>query len=233
MQLRIQLPKRQFLVTDELNLQVTLVNDGPTAVELPDPFHSNNWQPVYHLTGPTPAEAATFTFRSAVSRDKRLVPEGVEPVLIRLEPGERRESGVPLHDWARLSQPGPYQLTASLDWQGLSARSEPIDFTLAPLVVGKASLGLDGSASGSGEIWVHWIHREGDTGHLYETSFVESRPDLGEIERRSVSDVGAIGHSPRVRPSPPMSRYTIALPRSSIQAMTCRHSSPASMSLLG
>ncbi|EPX62323.1 hypothetical protein D187_008510 [Cystobacter fuscus DSM 2262] len=199
MQLRLQLPKRQFLVTEELTLQVTLVNEGPTAVELPDPFHSNNWQPVYHLTGPTQAEQATFTFRSAVSPDKRLVPEGAAPVLTRLEAGGRLESEVPLHDWARLSKPGTYQLTASLDWQGLSARSEPIDFTLAPLSVGMAALGLEETASSTGQVWVHWIHREGDTGHLYETMFVESRPDLGEVEPHSVSDVGAVG-PPTVQP---------------------------------
>ncbi|MFY0579078.1 hypothetical protein ACN28S_36720 [Cystobacter fuscus] len=199
MQLRLQLPKRQFLVTEELTLQVTLVNEGPTAVELPDPFHSNNWQPVYHLTGPTQAEQATFTFRSAVSPDKRLVPEGAAPALTRLEAGGRLESEVPLHDWARLSKPGTYQLTASLDWQGLSARSEPIDFTLAPLSVGTAALGLEETASSTGQVWVHWIHREGETGHLYETMFVESRPDLGEVEPHSVSDVGAVG-PPTVQP---------------------------------
>lgn len=193
MKITLRLPATSFAANEELSLEVAVLNDGPSPVEIPDPFNAFNWQPAYTITGPAYPSGFTFSFRSAVRKDPRPNPTGVDPTLIQLAAGEETVSEIPLSDWVKLLVPGRYQLVARLDWHGLQAVSNTVVFDIEAFTVVSAGLGVDVGAPSVREPWVGWL-REGQGARvLGESIFQELRPDLGEMRRLSVHPAATVG----------------------------------------
>ena len=130
MEIALNLTRHEFLAGEDIDLQVSLRNSGTAPVEVPNPFHSTNWQPTYTVQGPGYPSGVTFSFRSAVM--KSAAPQGDESsaVLIQLAPGEQTEEGVPLHQWVDLSVPGAYSVTARLRWRSIDVSSAPVNLRI-------------------------------------------------------------------------------------------------------
>lgn len=152
--LTAELERPRCLVGEGLSLRVIVENGGTTSLELPDPFHARNWQPTYEVRGPQHPGGVVFSHRSV--RADELGPPGGDPVLTRLEPGQRLEGEVPLLEWCPLEVPGEYEVRVRLEWQGTRAEAAPLTFSLERPRVGAAVLATD--PGGSKLLWCAWTH---------------------------------------------------------------------------
>lgn len=193
MRITLQLAKTQIAAGEGLSLDVTVHNDGPSPVEIPDPFNAYNWQPAYTITGPAYPQGFTFSFRSQIRKDPRPSPPGVDPALMQLGPREEVMSEVPLSDWVKLRVPGRYTLVARLDWQGLAAVSNTVVFDVEPFTLVSVGLGVDAGTESVRDLWVGWLRESQGARVLGESVFYERRPDLGEVDRRSVQAAFRVG----------------------------------------
>lgn len=193
MKVELRLDRRAYAISEDVTATVRVTNDGTAPVEIPDPFNAYNWQPTYTLFGPKSPAGSTFSFRSAVRKDPRPNPPDVEPVLITLAPGEEVEGEIPLAQWTSLDEPGTYRLTATLEWKGARAASQPVAFDVEPFEVLSVSLGIDAGVPSAREPWVAWLRRGNGAIHLGQTVFQELRPDLAEIRRISTDPVATVG----------------------------------------
>ncbi|MBI5384820.1 MAG: hypothetical protein HZA90_09055 [Verrucomicrobia bacterium] len=182
MEIHLTLPKASFLTSEALPLRVVMTNAGAAPVEVPDPLHEANWQPTFTLTGPgLPPPGRVMSARAAVLGDLSPSPDGVAPVLRKIEPGQNFERQLPLHAWLQLSAPGPYQIAGNLEWRGLTARSAPVSFTLEKLNPVALAVGVDEGVASKRQIPAAWLHQGGKGRRLYSAVFTEERPDLAEI----------------------------------------------------
>lgn len=195
MRLEVSFARASFCLAEDIALHVRLVNDGPAPVTVPDPFHATNWQPVYHLWRDGESQARRVTFRGAQFDDHRDPPEGVDPALVTLAPGEAREDDVPLRDWAHLDQPGRYHLVATLTWEGVAAQSPEAVMEISPPSLASLSIGINVGVAAVVDPWLSWIQRGPGGSSLGQSIFHEERPDLGEIERRSGDVIHAVRDS--------------------------------------
>jgi hypothetical protein len=185
-ELQLKLSKSDFAVSEDREMTVTVTNRTAAPVEIPNPFHSTNWQPTYTIQGPSYPQGYTFSFRSVALKDKRPDP-GVPAVLVKLAPGEKLEKDVPIADWAPIDRPGAYQIVARLRWKGLSIASEPARFNIAGAQAQSVSVGVDvGVASALGE-WVEWFNDQPGGRRLYTALFKRPMIDVHGYKTFSVS----------------------------------------------
>jgi hypothetical protein len=197
MRIALSLPRSTYAVGEDVVAALTVENDGAAPLEIPDPFHAYNWEPKYTITGPAHPGGSTFSFRSAARRDPRPNPTDADPVLTTLAPGAKIEGELPLHVWTRLDVPGDYELVAHLEWAGQSAKSGPARFSLEPLGIVSASMGVDVGFDGTRDVWVTWIRRSVTTSEMGDAVFLELRPDLGETKRITMEPVRPVGSTAR------------------------------------
>lgn len=174
----LKLAKDSFIVGEDMQLQVGVSNLGSAPVQIQNPFHGDNWQPVYTLVGPGAAPGRSFSFRSAVLGDTRPNPDNVIPNLIELAPGGRVQRAVPLHQWAALTEPGRYRLTASLNWKGTQGSSAPVEFTLERVQPSSLSVGVDVGVAGSMGYWVEWLQPAAGAARLYSALYQPPERDV-------------------------------------------------------
>lgn len=187
--LRLESKKSRALVSETLEIHVVLENRGTAAVEVPDPFHADNAQPIYTVTGPECPQGRSFSFRTAVSDDKRLDPAGVKPVLAKVDAGKALEGDIPLHQWAALATPGDYTLVAELDFGALAAKSNALRFTLEAPAVQSFSVGVNVGVAGASRIPFAFL-QGGAAPRVYEGLWFEQRADLGEARLHSLAPMG-------------------------------------------
>ena len=182
MRIELAVEATRFVVGESVDCLVRYVNDGPAPLTAPEPVWEVNWQPRFTLTGPAYPNGLEFTPRSAVLNDPRPEPTGIEPVLTEVAPGATFEQPIPLDRWVSLEEPGDYTLTAALRWQERFAASEPVAFQMEGPAMQSVSLGcvvgantrlLDGA----------WLQKKGDHCLLFQLTYTEDRPDLGEMSR--------------------------------------------------
>lgn len=193
MRVELRLPRTRFAVAEAIPLEVTITNDGPGVVDLPDPFHADGFQPTYTLVGTALQGPQTFSFGSVARRRPQPAPGAPSPPSIRLDPGASVSSDVPLAEWAKIASPGRYQIVAQLAWAGLTVTSNAVVFDVEAFALVSASLGVDVGVPSARDVWVAWL-REGQGGRvLGDAVFQERRPDLGEMERLSMSPAATVG----------------------------------------
>lgn len=195
--IEIKFPKDRFVVGEDLPMGVEIANDGKAPVRLPDPFNNNNWQPTYSISGPAFPDGMTFSARSALRGDKRPNPEGIAPAMAEIGAGQTIADDLPLRQWLKLSKPGKYELTARLDWEGLSIQSKPASFTLEALSIRSISVGEDFGLPTAQNISMLLLHegggQSGGKKRLYDANFTETRPDLGETALHSMGPQAETG----------------------------------------
>ncbi len=177
-QITLKLANDRFIVGEDIAMHVSVTNDAATDVSIPDPFHRDNWQPTYTVTGTNWPEERTFSFRSFALKDTRPNPEDLEPVLLTLHSGQTVESDIPLRTWASIGEPGDYRVTAALDWKGVAARSAPTHFVVQRADVQSASVGIDVAAAGTPGDWVEWFKKEQSGQRLYSSMFTRPHADV-------------------------------------------------------
>ena len=182
MRVELALEGDRFVVGESVDFQVRYINDGATLIEAPEPVWEVNWQPRFTLTGPLCPDGYEFSPRSAVLEDTRLEPDGIEPALTKIAPGATFEQAIPLDRWVSLEEPGDYTLTAGLYWRDLQATSQPVAFRMESPSMQSVSIGciigsdmrlIDGA----------WLQKKGDHCQLFQLTYTEDRPDLGEMSR--------------------------------------------------
>lgn len=187
MEISLKLPKTRFVASENVAMTVSVTNRTADAIEIPDPFHSDNWQPVYTIKGPGNPNGRSFTFRSVALKDSRQNPPGVAPVLVKLAPGQTLEKDVPLQDWAKLQQPGVYEISARLTWSGISAEAIPVKFEIAGARLESISLGVDANARDTVGEWLAWFDN-GPKGHeLFTAVFQRPHVDVRGYEPFTVT----------------------------------------------
>jgi hypothetical protein len=192
-QIDLKFASRSYLAGENIGMTVTVTNRTPNPIEIPDPFHRDNWQPTYTLTGPSYPNGHTFSFRSVALKDTQPEPEGVDPVLVTLGPGQSLEEEIPLQSWLPLSELGEYEMTAQLRWKGLAAQSAPVRFRLERSQVESASAGVDAEAPGAAGEWVEWFHKEPAGQRLYAALFKRPHTDVHGYEAFGVQAIFTAG----------------------------------------
>ncbi len=190
-EIKLKFDKAKFLIAEDINLTVSLTNHRSEPVEIPTPFHSDNWQPVYTVTGP--GISRTFSFRSIALKDTRTEPEGIEPVLVKLAPGQTLEDQVPLQSWLHLAEPGEYTIVAKLDWKGISVQSEPVGFALVKAVPVSLSVGVDVNVARTMGEWVEWLVPSGTGRQVYTALFQRAHVGVSGYEPFSVTGLAMAG----------------------------------------
>lgn len=185
MRLELSFSRARFALAEDIPLRVRLTNDGAAPVTLPDPFHATNWWPVYHLwRGDDPA-AKRFTFRGVRFDDHRDPPDGVDPTLVTLGPGECLDDEVPLRAWAEINEPGRYRVVATIVWEGVSIQSPEAVMEVTAPALSSLSIGVNVGVAAVSDPWLMWLQRNDIETVMGQSVFHETRPDLGEIDRRS------------------------------------------------
>lgn len=183
---RLTAPRAAFVAGEDILLGLSLENRGGAPLAVPDPEANANWQPSYALKGPGPGDVRAFDLHAVVRRRKAGVPSDDQAVLLMLAPGATWQGSLPLTDLVPLPRPGAYTLSARLSWGGIDVVADPVAFTVEPLRVTGASVGLGRDAAGTPEIFAAWMHDTGGGAAIFQGQFVEQRPDLGETVRRGV-----------------------------------------------
>lgn len=188
MKIELDLVRSHAAVDESIELRVVLTNNGDRAVRVPDPLHTDNWQPTYTIEGPAWPSGHRFSARSALTPDARPAPDDVPLVMAELAPGATHEGELPLWQWCRLSAPGHYSITASIEHDGVSVRSPPVELELRPLAARGVSVGLDVATgpTAPGQLWMSFVHAAGSSSRLYDSMWIEDRPDLGELSMHSL-----------------------------------------------
>jgi hypothetical protein len=188
MKLELTLPRARFVVEETIEATLRLHNDGAEPVRVPDPFRNDAWQPTYVITGPEFPQGRRFSARSATSRGRKAA--GGPLATLELGPGQAHEGELPLSLWCPIAVPGAYTLVVELDHgegeQRVVARSQPLAFELEPLAAGGVSVGVDVLREPPGDLHVSFVHAADTEPMIYDSLFVEDRPDLGELRRASL-----------------------------------------------
>lgn len=192
-QINLKFANNSYVAGEDIGMTVTVTNRTPGAVEIPDPFHRDNWQPTYTLTGPSYPKGHTFSFRSVALQDTQPEPEGVDAVLVKLGPGQSLEQEIPLRSWAPLGEVGEYEIVAKLNWKGLALQSAPARFRLEKSQVESASVGVDAEAPGTPGEWVEWFHKEPAGQRLYAALFRRPHTDVHGYEAFGVQAIFTAG----------------------------------------
>ena len=193
MQINLKFASSSYLAGENIGMTVTVTNDTRSPIEIPDPFHRDNWQPTYTLTGPSYPKGQTFSFRSVALKDTQPEPEGVDPVLVTLGPGQSLEEEIPLQSWLPLNELGEYEIAAQLKWKGLAAQSAPVRFRVEKSQAESASAGVDVEAPGTAGEWVEWFHKESAGQRLYTALFKRPHSDVHGYEAFSVQAIFTAG----------------------------------------
>jgi hypothetical protein len=192
-EINLKFANRSYVAGEDIGMTVTVTNRTPGQIEIPDPFHRDNWQPTYTLTGPSYPKGHTFSFRSVALPDTPPEPEGVDAVLVKLGPGQSLEEEIPLRSWAPMSEAGEYEIVAQLKWQGVAAQSAPARFRLEKSQVGAASVGVDAEAAGTPGEWVEWFHKDPAGQKLYTALFKRPHSDVHGYEGFGVQAIFTAG----------------------------------------
>lgn len=191
MLIEVSFARARYATLEDVPMRVRLVNDGPAPVRVPDPFHAVNWQPWYRVWREGDAAARRISHRSARFDDHRAPPEGADPVLVTLGPGEALDDEVPLRAWAHLDEPGVFHVVAVLEWEGIVVTSPEAVFEVHGFQ-GEVSVGVDVGVDAVQYPWLAWLDRGPAGSTMGQSIFHEERPDLGELERMSAEVLHAV-----------------------------------------
>ena len=191
--IQLNLAKNSFTVGEDIEVEVSVTNPGGQAIQIPDPFHRDNWQPVYTLTGPEFPGGKRFSFRSAVLGDSRPSPADVPLRMVTLAPGQTIDAEIPLQTWAPIRDPGSYQLTLAFDLASVKAASPPVQFTLHAHALASLSVGVDVGMAQMPGYWLEWLQQQSSGQSVYSALYVPPERDQPGFRPFSVSAVAQAG----------------------------------------
>jgi hypothetical protein len=160
--LDLEAPRGAHVLGQDLYVTVTLTNRGSEPTLVPDPAAVVNTQPRFEMRGPEFPGGTTFTPSSSTQTVR------TQPHYYELKPGEVLSRTIPVHEWAPVTTPGRYVLSASLSTGRGVVRAKPVRLNLSsPKVLGAALL----TDSQSGEVArVSWASARLGAATLFETT---------------------------------------------------------------
>lgn len=186
MEIRLELSKDRFGARESMHGTVTIVNDGDRPIEVPDPEANSNWQPVYTIEGPSFPDGHTFSMRSAVLKDPTPSPIDVDPMTVSIGPGETYAAVLPFDNLVELTEPGEYFLTATMAWDGRTARSQTVAFRIERPSIRSCRLLASPELQDPTEILAFCLQGEGDGTEIQIASFFHD-PQTDRIVQQSLS----------------------------------------------
>lgn len=189
-QYSLSLPRNTFVIGEAITLEQTIVNTSSAPLELPDPEQNVNWQPVYTLVGPTPAQRRTIDLRSLVYGSQATPPAPASAALMTLDPGQSWIGGASVERLFKLHEAGSYELHAELTWGALALRTAPVTFTVRASDARATAIGMM-TADASRE----FILLYADGGQIYRQPIFEQRPDLGEAKLHAAVPLAQVSGS--------------------------------------
>jgi hypothetical protein len=174
--------KQDYLLTEKIRLKLRIENQGPEAVEFPDPQHPASDQPTIGIIGPAFPKGKLFSNLTALreaSGDPLLAPAVTR---VRIEPGAVWEGSAAITPVVKISEPGEYQVRSALLYQGGRADSKQAKLQVHPVAPSSVQLGMGVRPfqAASGE--AVFVQSGGNSAGIYAFRFDETRPDISEME---------------------------------------------------
>lgn len=177
-------------------LDLEVENRSRSAVSFPNPMFPSSPQPVYTLRRPD-GEEIELTPHNLVGNGQSAGETGAV-TLVTLEADEGWEGDMSLERLTDLSQPGAYELTGRITWEGLSVESKPVTITVLETRPEELSIALgiddDGSMFCEGML----LQRSPDTLEAVAALLKEVDPRLGEMNVTNYIPRGPVPRSSRV-----------------------------------
>lgn len=190
--IQLEPARASYVAGEDIRLTLWLENRGSTPVSLPDPENNASSQPAYTVTGPAFPDGITVNLRAHVRGPASSPSDEGHAVLMTLGPGELWQGHVRIKNLVPITKPGTYRVSARLSWKGIETHSNSLTFSVEPLRVVQASVGLSWGFVAAPEIYALWLHRRRDGMMLFQAAYDELRPDLGEIVRQGVRRVAEL-----------------------------------------
>ena len=176
-----------YTAGEPIYVTLSLRNTGTAAVRVPRPNSKLNWQPVFTISGPGPADRTVVDFRRGIHRDVSLEsPSNSTADLLDLAPGATWEGVLEVEDLAPIEKPGSYRLQAVLEWDGSRVESNVAAFAFGHFAAREISLGLWGNPPGSSIVAV-WLQAGGDGQTVLEEQFKERGGEDPQMTRSGVA----------------------------------------------
>lgn len=190
-QIHVTLAKTEYVVSEGVFVNVSIFNESGMAITVPDPVDSRNADPRYSLTGPQYPAGFTFSPLSAAHGEGSDENGHVE-VTKTLAPGQHLEAQLPLSMMASFRQPGRYQLTAQINYGGLSSQSAPVSFTVEAPVLDSVSIGVDEGRPVT-DVWVMWLDGRAGQKRLYQSLYINEGTSHGGFQTHVITPLGPVG----------------------------------------
>jgi hypothetical protein len=168
----VQAEREQYVGGEDVTLIVRLVNDSPSAVEVPDPAAPSDAFK-YYIVGPQYPEGKVFSSAGAPTQ------------LISIAPHSTEARRVALGRIAELSLHGDYRLMSQLEWQGTKVRSRESSFRIEAVKPVSIHLGYGTRPLGNGEGEGAFIDRDAGSAQLYSFQYLETHPGIGEAQLKA------------------------------------------------
>ncbi|MBS1824844.1 MAG: hypothetical protein JST93_05960 [Acidobacteria bacterium] len=194
MKLELVLPRGEYLLGEQISVDIRLTNTSGAGVEVPNLTDRAGTQPVYQLRGPAYPEGVTFRFA-----DLRGAGDGEDGGMHQLAPGATMEDGFTLTSKKRIGEPGEYTLSASMEGKGWRAEAAAVRFRVEKATFLDAALGVDVFTESTRTLRGVWLADTGRGRVIGESFFYENRPDISEVRltgTRIIRGVGAKASEP-------------------------------------
>lgn len=174
-ELKLELRSRSVIIGSDLVADLQVINRGAAAITVPNPGDASSPQPVYTLRLPD-GSARQFAGRTANSPDQ-------QPTLVEIPARSLWKGDLTVNRLTSLDMPGRYALAASLDWDGLRLRSEPVAFTVSAAQFEALAVSVARADDGSGGQAVELLRATESSRELWSAPLREEDPTLGEMHR--------------------------------------------------
>jgi hypothetical protein len=167
----------EFLLQENINLNLEIRNQGSEAIAVPDPMQRTNSQPVYGLVSPGSVPPAKFSNWTRHGSGDEPPP----PKTTTIEPGSAWTGRIPLNRIASLEEPGDYRIGSMLAYQGGSARAQERAFKLNRPDPVSLHIGQGERPFNVGQGLLVFLQREAASTGLYAMGADETDPSNSEL----------------------------------------------------
>ncbi|MBD3298717.1 MAG: hypothetical protein GF341_08690, partial [candidate division Zixibacteria bacterium] len=168
---------------------IRVENRSQHVVTFPNPGNARSPQPMYRLTHPN-GQIEEFT-PQRMAGEQASTPSDAIP-LVTLEPEEGWFGELALDRLTDLAQPGRYELTATMAWEGVTIQATPVAFTVLNTNPEELSIALGIDDDGSLFCEAMLLQRSPDTLEAVAALLKEVDPRLGEMNVFNVVPRGGL-----------------------------------------
>jgi hypothetical protein len=190
--LQFRLPHNRAFLGEDIAVELEVTNRGEEIALVPDGTYIKNQTPLYRLIGPEYPVGIRFNLGGKIEGADDLLPPVEIAVPLKVQPATTKTMQFRLKQFVPLSQPGVYELTATVACEGKLLQSEPCRFELViPLAI-TASFGRVEGPAADDEMWSAWLLRGSDGGVITRrmSHWADTGDYLDDASTEKVSDVG-------------------------------------------